>query len=239
MKWTEEYRINVHDTDLNGIVSTSGILRYMQDTANLQMAGQGPSYDELFSQGYSFVLSRLGISIYAPLHAHDRIISQSWAVASRGVTFNRCYRICRGDDIVAEAVSAWALLNVKEKKLCRVGEVPLNYCEDEPLELDLPTRFRIPSEVTMSLMGERTVLYADVDQNGHLNNTHYPDILCSYLPDMKHSRVISMVISFASEAPLGETEKIYCGEYDGTYYVRSVRPSGAVNAEAEIMTESV
>ena len=44
MKWTEEYRINVHDTDLNGIVSVSGLLRYMQDTANLQMAGQGPSW---------------------------------------------------------------------------------------------------------------------------------------------------------------------------------------------------
>ena len=45
MKWTEEYRINVHDTDLNGIVSASGILRYMQDTSNLHMAGEGPSYE--------------------------------------------------------------------------------------------------------------------------------------------------------------------------------------------------
>ena len=158
MKWTEEYRINVHDTDLNGVVSVSGLLRYMQDTANLQMAGQGPSYDEPFGQGYSFVLSRMGISIYAPLHAHDRITSQSWAVSSRGVTFNRCYRVYRGEDLVAEATSAWAMLNVKEKKFCRVGEVPLNYSEDEPLELDLPARFRIPAEVSLSLVGERTVL---------------------------------------------------------------------------------
>ena len=239
MKWTEEYRINVHDADLNGIVSVSGLMRYMQDTANLNMAGEGPSFDELFDKGYSFVLSRLGISLYAPLHAHDIIRCQSWAVASRGVTFNRCYRVYRGEDIVAEATSAWALLNLNEKKFCRVGELPMHYSEDEPLELDLPARFRIPQEVTLNLVGERTVLYADVDKNGHLNNTHYPDILCSYLPGMQHSRVISMVISFASEAPLGETEKIYCGEYDGTYYVRSVRPDGSVNAEAEIMLEPV
>lgn len=239
MKWTEEYIINVHDADLNGIVSVSGLLRYMQDTANLQMAGEGPSFDELFAGGHSFVLSRMGISIYAPLHAHETIRSQSWAVASRGMTFNRCYRIYRGDDIVAEASSAWALLNTKEHRLCRAGEIPLHYSEDEALELDLPARFRMPPEVQLNLMGERTILYADVDQNGHLNNTRYPDILCSYLPNMHHSRVISMVISFASEAPLGETEKIYCGEYDGTYYVRSVRPSGAINAEAEILLESV
>jgi len=239
MKWTEEYKINVHDADLNGTVSASGVLRYMQDTANLQMLGQGPSYDELFDAGYSFILSRIGLSIYAPLHAHDTIVSQSWAVASRGVTYNRCYRILRDGDIVAEATSVWALVGVEDRKLHRVGEVPLHYSEDAPLELDLPARFRIPEAASMRLMGERTVLYADVDRNGHLNNTHYPDILCSYLPDMKGKRVASMVLNFASEAPLGETEKIYCGEYDGTYYVRSVRPSGAVNAEAEILLEDI
>ena len=239
MKWAEEYRINVHDTDLNGIVSASGILRYMQDTVNLQMAGEGPSYDELFQEGYSFILSRIGMSIYKPLHAHEHIRSETWAVASRGVTYNRCYRLSRDGEIVAEATSAWALVDLHDRKLRRVGDIPLHYSEDEALELDLPARFRIPAEASMSLVGERSILYADVDQNGHLNNTHYPDILCSYLPNMHHSRVISMVVSFVSEAPLGESVKIYCGEYDGMYYVRSVRANGAVNAEAEFMLETV
>ena len=37
MKWTENYKINAHDTDLNNIVSLTGIMRYMQDSANCQM----------------------------------------------------------------------------------------------------------------------------------------------------------------------------------------------------------
>ena len=239
MKWEEEYRVNVHDTDCSGIVSVSGLLRMMQDTANLQMAGEGPSFEALFDAGHSFVLSRIGISVYAPLHAHDRILSQTWGVASRGVTFNRCYRVLRGDRIVAEATSAWALVGVSDRRLRRVGEVPLNYCQDEPLELDLPARFHIPADTQMKLVGEHTVLYADIDRNGHLNNTHYPDLFCSFLPEMPKSRVISAIFSFLSEAPLGETEKIYLGEDDGTYYVRSVRPTGAVNAEAELLLEPV
>jgi hypothetical protein len=72
-----------------------------------------------------------------------------------------------------------------------------------------------------------------------MNNTHYPDIFCSYLPEIKHSRVISCMFSFVKEAPLGETVKMYCGEYDGAYYVRSVLPDGSVNAEAEILLERV
>ena len=239
MKWTEEYRINVHDTDLNGIVSASGILRYMQDTSNLHMAGEGPSYESLFAEGNSFILSRISLSIYAPLHAHDVIRSQTWAVASRGVTYNRCFRIIRGEDIVAEATSVWALLDMNAHRIRRVGEIPVHYSEDDPLELDLPARFRIPAEAKLSLMGERTVLYADVDQNGHMNNTHCPDIFCSYLPGIEHSRVISCMFSFVKEAPLGANVKMYCGEYDGAYYVRSVLPDGSVNAEAEILLERV
>ena len=239
MKWTEEYRVNVHDTDLNGIVSASGILRYMQDTSNLHMAGEGPSYEALFAEGNSFILSRISLSIYAPLHAHDVIKSQTWAVASRGVTYNRCFRIIRGEDIIAEATSVWALVDIHSHRIRRVGEIPVHYSEDDPLELDLPARFRIPAEAKLSLMGERTVLYADVDRNGHMNNTHYPDIFCSYLPEMKHSRVISCMFSFVKEAPLGEMVKMYCGEYDGAYYVRSVLPDGSVNAEAEILLERI
>lgn len=239
MKWEETYIINIHDADLNGIVSVSGLLRYMQDACNCQMREQKPSYEELFDAGYAFVLSRLGLSIYKPLHAHETITVQTWAVASRGLIYNRCFRVLRDGDIVAEATSAWALVGVKDRKLHRVGEIPLAYWEDEPLELDLPARFRIPSEVNLSLRGERTVLYADVDQNRHLNNTRYPDIFCSFFPDMPTSRVSTAVLSFVNEAPMGETLKIYTGEYDGLHYVRSLRQDGTVNAEGEFLLEPI
>lgn len=239
MKWSQEYTVNIHDVDLNGIVSVSGILRYMQDACNNQMNAQKPSYEELLAQGYAFILSRIGISVYAPVHAYEKITVETWAVASRGMIYNRCYRVLRDGEIVAEATSAWALVGVEDRRFHRVGEIPLNYSEDAPLELDLPARFRIPAEAEMTLRGERTVLYSEVDQNRHLNNTRYPDLFCSFLPEMPKSRVLTAVISFLNEAPLGETLKVYCGEYDGMHYVRSVRADGSVNAEAEFMLEPI
>ncbi len=237
MKWEETYKINIHDADLCGIVSVSGLLRYMQDACNCQMRAQKPSYEELWEAGYAFVLSRLGISIYAPLHAHETVTVQTWAVESRGVIYNRCFRVLREGEIVAEATSAWALVGVKDRRIHKVGEISLNYWEDAPLELDLPARFRIPAEAELTLRGERTVLYADVDQNRHLNNTRYPDLLCSFFPDMLTSRVSTAVISFINEATLGETLKIYTGTYDGMQYARSLLGDGRVNAEAEFLLE--
>ena len=48
MKQIETYRINAHDVDFNGILSPSGYLKYIQDSAYCQMEEDGPSYDELF-----------------------------------------------------------------------------------------------------------------------------------------------------------------------------------------------
>lgn len=240
MKWSGEYKVNANDVDCNNVVSASNLLKYMQDAANCAMEADGPSYDELFSRGYSFILSRIRLSSYAPLHSHDLLEVASWACESRGLQFNRCYQILRDGAIVAEAVSVWALVGVEDRKLHRVNELEMHYRTDDMLELDMPARFRIPEDVNLRLVGERSVEYADIDMNGHMNNTRYPDILCSHLDDgMKGQRVISMGISFVGEAPLGETLKIYSGQSDGVYYLRTLREDGSVNVEAEIITEAI
>ena len=240
MKWSGEYTVNANDVDFNNIVSVSNMLRYMQDAANYEMEEDGLSYNELFSRGLSFVLSRIRMSFYSPIYAHEKIEVQSWARESRGVQFNRCYRIMKNGVNAAEAVSVWALVGVNDRHLHRVNEFDLPYRKDEMLELDMPARFKIPDDVDMRLVSERVVEYADVDMNGHMNNTHYPDVLCSHLSEnMRGQRVISMGISFLSEAPLGESVKIYSGMSDGNHYVRTVQENGQVNVESEIILEPI
>jgi acyl-ACP thioesterase len=75
--------------------------------------------------------------------------------------------------------------------------------------------------------------------NGHMNNTKYPDILCGYIGDMRGQRVVSMALSFVSEAPLHEALKVYAGSSDGVWYVRTVRANGQTNVEAEIIPEAI
>ena len=240
MKWSGEYFVNANDTDCNGVVSVSALLRFMQDAANLAMAEDGPSFDSLFDSGLTFILCRLRLSSYAPLHSHEKITVETWACESKGVQFDRCYRILRDGVIVAEAVAVWALCGVSDRRLHRVNEVEMHYRTDDMLELDLPARLRIPDDAELSLKGERVVEYADIDLNMHMNNTRYPDILCGYLgTSMEGMRVISLAISFIGEAPLGESIKYYSGASDGVYYVRSVRSDGRTNTEAEIILEPI
>ncbi len=237
MKWSEHYRVNTHDCDFSGFVRASLIQRYMQETANMQMKNEGPSNEELRARDMAFLLSRINVSVYSPLFAGDEIDVTSWGCESRGVSFLRCYQIRRDGDIVAEASSIWGLIGISDHRIIRVGEVELGFGIDEPLELDA-RRVRIPRGLNLSLVGERPVVYSDLDMNRHMNNTNYPDMFCDFISDMSGRRVISMSISYAHEAPLGEILKVYTGYSDGVYYFRTIRSSdGLVNAEANIMLE--
>jgi len=237
MKWTENYRVNSHDCDESGKVRPSLILRYMQETANLQLRTLGPTTEQLISEDRAFILSRINISIYGELHAYEDITVRSWACESRGATFNRCYEIRRGDELIAEATSVWGLIGISDRKIYRVDDVTLGFEVDEPLELDSPRRIHIPKDMNLTLVGERTIVYSDIDGNRHMNNTNYPDMLCCFIPDVQHKRILSVSITFAAEAKQDDTLKVYMAESDGSYYFRTVRGDGATNVEAVIMAE--
>ena len=238
MKYSEKYKVISQYTDRNGILRTGAILRYMQEVAGNCMIADGPSYEELAKQGYVFVLSKISLSVYADIHAQDEIEVQTWAVERQRCRFLRAYRIVRDGMTVAEASSIWALLDIKHRKLVRVGDVEINYREDDALELDVPAKIPIPLD-RLSLVGERTVSYSDVDRNVHMNNTVYADMLCDFVFTQSFGRVTSMSISFLNEAPFGQTLKVYRANDDDTYYIRTVREDGRTNIEAEIITEKI
>lgn len=240
MKWMGKYKVNSNDVDCNNIVSTSHLFRYIQDAANCAMEEDGPSYIDLYKSGHSFVLSRIRMNIYEPVYSHDDLTVETWASESKGAQFNRCYRILRNGRVVAEAVSTWALCGVTDRHLYRVSDVKLNYRMDEAIELDKPARMRIPAETELHLVGERCVEYADIDINGHMNNTKYPDIIASYLGmSMSGEMITSVCISFKSEAPLGANLKFYSGSSGGVHYIRTLKEGGEVNIEAEVVTQSL
>lgn len=239
MKWSEPIKVNSHDTDFNGVLRAGGVLKYMQEAANMQLHELGPSNDELMEKGQTFFLSRIGFVTYEPIPAYAKLTAQSWAGESRGFSFNRFFRLYSGDRIVAEGSSVWALLNMETHRPLRVEEYHANFDIDETLSLPLPARLHIPKPLEeMEPIGSYTVHYDDLDKNMHMNNTRYPDMLLSH-EDMRGKYASSFVINYISEAPMGETLSIYRYEEDGKIYYRSVRTDGKINAEAQVILKNI
>ena len=108
------------------------------------------------------------------------------------------------------------------------------------LELDLPRRLHLPRREEMENAGERKIVYSDIDYNGHMNNTHYPDMLCDFTENILTKRVTGMTLSFLHEGAYGHTLKVLRREgEEGRTFFRTLDESGETCLEAVLTFEPI
>ena len=230
MEYRMKTEVDVHDVDFNGVAKTSSIMKYIQSAAQCQLTEGGMSYDNLKSNNRAFILSRVKLEILKPLRAYAPLTAVPYPCESRGYSFLRCYQLESDGEVVARAISVWALIDTESRALVKVND----------FNLGLPTlpqnglvlgAMKLPSNMTD--IGGYGVHYGDVDQNRHMNNTKYPDMYSSFLP-LNGKMIRSITISYSSEAQIGEKLRVQRGEENGLFYFRTVRSDGKVNSEAQI-----
>lgn len=210
------YDVNSHDCDYNNILRPSGVLRYLQETANLQIEDAGFGYDFCKSMGKAFVLSRVAVELCEPIYAYEKIIGRTWACPCGGVSFNRCSCLMKDGRVVAKLSSVWALLDFESKTLVRVADSGLVLPRGEPLVLSAPLKFRIPKTLSLKEAGTVKAGYSVCDRNMHINNTRYPDIFCDFLPSLEGKRMAQLSVSYLKEGHLGEEMKVYMAQEEET-----------------------
>ena len=222
--------VDIHDVDFNGIAKTSSILRYLQSAAQSQLTENGMSYEKLKENGHAFILSKLRLEITRPIYAYTPITSISYPCDSRGFSFLRCYSLESDGEIIARAISAWALIDVNNRSLVRVNDFNLGL-PTLPQNGLILTHTKMPSELID--IGGYGVHYGDVDQNMHMNNTKYPDMYSNFLP-LNGRMIKSICINYSNEAVMGEKLRVQRAEVNGKYYFRTIKSNGLTNSEAEI-----
>lgn len=230
------YTTRWHDTDANRTVRPTQILVFMQETSNYHVKALGTDLDKLRDeQGLAFILSKIRLALYKPLYAFEEITVETWTVESRGFSFNRFFRIMRGDEVIAAADTTWALVSLKDETLCRVDAYDFKFEHDEPIDIGLPTRFRVPKTEMLELVGERRMVYSDLDYNMHMNNTRYADMLCDFMPYELIPNIKGISLSYLHEATFGHTLKIFCLGEEERFDFRTIDEDGTVCLEAQIL----
>lgn len=236
MKYSKQHQILWHDTDANRRMRPSQILVYMQETSNHHVASAGMTLDELRDDKHlAFILSKLRLRVYRRPLAFENVTVQTWTIASRGISTGRCFRMLCGDEVVAEADSTWALLGTEDRAFHRIEETEYEFEHEEPIELGMPNRIRFASDLRWERVGERPIVYSDLDYNMHMNNTRYPDMLCDYLPLEEIPRIRGFLLSYLHEAAYGDTVTVWSAKQDDCYYFKTVNQAGTVCLEAQLL----
>ena len=248
MKETAKFTVSVHDEDAFGNMRASAMLRRMQECADMQYrkmtAPNGKSVSEdMAEKNRGYIVCKLRMSVYRCCHAYDELTVESWISREKGVVSERLYKVYCGGELVCEGASVWAIVE-NGNKILRASEYEdLSARDDDTCSIEVPKHMRIPCPEKLQLVGEKTVHYYDIDLNCHINNTYYPDILASFIPEMRYERFTSdkgsyisdININFLADAPLGDTIGVYSYKDDeGNIYFRTVRGDGKTNIEAQV-----
>lgn len=236
MIFSQKFTTRWHDTDAERRVRPTQLLVYMQETSNSHLESLNCNLDRLRDEkNLAFILSKTRLAINMPLYAYEDITVSTWTCESKGFSFSRFYEIKRGNDLIATADTTWALVSLADKQLCRVDSFALGSVHDAPIDIGLPERFRVPKSDLLQLLGERKIVYSDLDYNMHMNNTKYADMLCDFLPYEKIGSLRGISLSYLHEAAFGDTIRVYCHSEDKKYSFRTINQNGVVCLEAEIL----
>ncbi len=207
-EYTLPVNVASYDVGADDRLRLSAVLRYQQEVGDqhLRMAGMG--WREMLEMGMVFVTSRWHTVIHRLPRMEEQVTLTTWHRNRKGPRFFRCYewRDSRGD-LLVEGVMQFALVSVAEHRLLRGDE----FMERAPLpDTDRtvgcadPGRFAVRD---ISPAGTYTVRLSDMDRNGHMNNTHYADLMLDYLPTHPADGVVPCEVDlhFAGECRLGDT----------------------------------
>lgn len=245
MKFTYNIKTNWHDTDANRCVRPSKIVEYMQETANRQCESSGLPLDKLRDEkGLAFILGALSINIYKPLRAYEEIEVRTWCKEAKSYIFNRYFEIVRAGEKIAEAASTWVLIDLNTKNMVRASNYDFlseKFYYDDPVDPSvLLPKARIASDAQLFEVGKRKISYSDIDYNMHMNNTHYPDMICDFLDEMNNESndytVSSLSLSYLKESHLGATLTVTRSEMsdDGKIEIRTLNEAGESCLEAVV-----
>lgn len=200
--YTETFRINAYQTDLNARLRPSAILELMQEMAggHAELLGIGRSM--LLNQNLVWVLTRVEVQMARyPKHG-EQISIETFPMPNRRWFFPR-YFIFRDEEgrQIGCAGSLWVLLDVNERRMSKPDPV-LHLMPDNS---DLTPPLGLPatvSEVAGTLESAlRTPVYTDLDMNGHVNNTRYLDWCCNALgiDVLRSSELAAFAINYNQE----------------------------------------
>ena len=240
MKFTQNFNIRWHDTNANREITPSAILTFMQETTNRHIQTMYPNLEYIRDVlGQAFILTKVYMRFYEPAHAYDDIIVDTWTgVESRGFTFYRSFSVKKDGKIIADALTTWCLIDTNEHKLLPVTKFENNFVDEESLDVNMPRKIKFPGDNTLEFIGNRKIVYSDIDYNKHMNNTHYPNMLIDFLPSPEDYRVKELMISFIKGAIYNDEISIHRVQDGNTFYFKALNSEGNVCLESFITTEA-
>lgn len=215
--YREKFIVQPSETGPDGRLKLKSLLDCFQNIAGRAAAEFEGSTTELFSQGYSWVLSRYEIDFTAELPKIDEAFTiRTYHDPSQGYNTLRMFHVEIGGAEIVRAKSAWLLVDVKTKRALKACEHLPAIKSDDEIDRDF---IEIPEPEDFECVRNIDVTWHSLDYNGHVNNAVYFQWIYDEISRMPKK----ICASFRSGAKNGETVRLEKCLQGGTVLFRIMR----------------
>ena len=197
-------RISSYDVFPSGELKPSALQRYMQQLAREDCDQVGCTYASMREQNAVFVLTKLGLDMFEPVYSNEVITVNTMNNRTEGVSFYREFFFYRNDELIGRCTTQWVIVRYDTRAIVRPRELtyPIVNYNFDCVSVDIPRRLGDASRA--EFLCDREVVLSDLDENNHLNNCVYSDIVFDSIPLAGIPSVSGMRMVFQHEARRGD-----------------------------------
>ncbi|WP_160045057.1 MULTISPECIES: acyl-[acyl-carrier-protein] thioesterase [Paenibacillus] len=238
-KWTETYLIHSNDIDYKSETRLSVLLSLAQRTADADLEQLGATREQMIEAGMGWMLMTMDLRIGRMPKALEEIKIETWNKGPKGALWQRDFRIYAGGEIIAEACSIWALVDIQKRRMLRPSKFPFDvYINEEDSAGEAPDKVAIPEDIALQDAYRAVVRYSGIDANLHLNNARYADLCMDTLTkdELAGLACAGFRITYHHEARLGDEIQVKRSEVvDGRLYVSGQAADGTHYFDAYLL----
>jgi medium-chain acyl-[acyl-carrier-protein] hydrolase len=208
----KEFTIVSYELNPRGKARLTAMANYLQEVAYHHANELGFGYDQMKERRTLWMLSRMKIQMFRYPVWNDKGVVETWPSGIDNVFALRDFRIydSRGE-VTGIATTYWLIVHLDTHRPIRPGAELDRYSSidyGDPVFDSKLEKIRLPGDV--SPLGQHTVVFSDLDIQGHVNNVKYLEwsIDASMTKDSLDRAIGVFEINFQHEALLGNHVKI-------------------------------
>ncbi len=198
------------DCDARQHPKVSTWLGWLAEIAGYDYSARGLPRDMLLSKGQVFLLSRIQYKIERAPVTYDRLTVRTWERGTEAIWFLRDFEFLDSSGrLLASASTVWLLCDATTHRILRPSALEHQVGHSDEC-LPCATAVQLSAPDNMPPLGERIVVYSDLDANGHLYSAKYGDIFMDFLPEsLQTADYETFLINYVKEGKSGEKLRLY------------------------------
>lgn len=233
MPYTIEQMPRYSDAEVDACLGARGYLYCFQDVSARHFCGFGKGNNVVPSEyGICWILSKYHVKVFDRAPIADPLTLETWIEPTRSpVRLHPDLRVTYRGKTYATAQMELCLASVDGGRLVRLSEIgfPVDECEDVGIEV--PRVRKLPvDEAALDHAYTYTVRYGDLDNNRHMNNLHYVDLVQNVFSSGFYAShpIAEMELEYVGQCYEGEAIDVLAHVRDGSAEVIAKRESGAI-----------